>query len=454
MRLIPRSLAGQLALLLLLALVLAQGIAIALFTVERSEAVRHAHRENVIARAGSVARLLQDTPPTLHDAVLAAVSNDEAQFTLSPEPLVDATGTGERSAAMVRDLSVAIDAEKVEVAPLRFALLFGGDHEDDHDHGDDHGSSHWFAASAKLPDEQWLNVAVQPPPAVPPWGWTFLLAFLLSALAVAAAAVLMGRRISEPMRNLAGAADHLGRGEKIDELPEIGPIEIRSTVHAFNLMHDRLDRYMRDRMAMLAAISHDLRTPITSLRLQAELVEDGDSRTKILGTLDEMQRMTEDALAFIRENMQREGTRNVDLHALVDSVAADLTDLGHELTVIDTGRVVVACRPVALRRAFRNLLENASIHGVRATARIARDDGALSVLIEDEGPGISEADRERVFEPFVRLDESRGPDKGGSGLGLAIARTIIRGHGGDILLENRAEGGLSVTVRLPAGGGQ
>ena len=136
-----------------------------------------------------------------------------------------------------------------------------------------------------------------------------------------------------------------------------------------------------------------------------------------------------------------------------EPLAADLADLGHELTVTDTGRVVAAGRPVALRRAFRNLLENASIHGVRATARIAHDDGALSVLIEDEGPGISEVDRERVFEPFVRLDESRGPDKGGSGLGLAIARTIIRAHGGDILLENRAEGGLRVAVRLPAGGG-
>ena len=171
----------------------------------------------------------------------------------------------------------------------------------------------------------------------------------------------------------------------------------------------------------------------------------------MLDTLDEMQRMTEDALAFIREDMRREGTRTVDLHALVDSVAADLADLGHELTVFDTGRLVVACRPVALRRAFRNLLENAAVHGVRATARIAQADGGLCVVIEDEGPGICEADRERVFEPFVRLDEARGPDNRGSGLGLAIARTIVRGHGGDILLENHPKGGLRVTVVLPGG---
>ena len=454
MRLVPRSLAGQLALLLLLALAIAQGIAIALFAVERGEAVRHAHRDHVIARAGTVARLLGDTPPALHDGILTAASNGEARFTLAPEPLIDDSGTGERATAIAHDLSVALDVgqERVKVAPLGFALLFDADHEDDHDHGDGHGGSHWFAASAQLPNEQWLNVAVGPPPALPPWGWTFLLTFLLSVLAVAAVAVLMGRRISKPMRNLAAAAGRLGRGEEVDELPETGPLEIRSTVRSFNLMRGRLGRFVRDRTAMLAAISHDLRTPITSLRLQAELVEDGDSRRKIIGTLDEMQRMTEDTLAFIREDMRREGTRTVDLYALLDSVAADLGDLGHELTVLDTDRVLVDCRPVALRRAFRNLLENASIHGIRATVRIAHDDRGLSVVIEDEGPGIPEADRERVFEPFVRLDESRSRERGGSGLGLAIARTIVRGHGGNILLENRAEGGLRVTVMLPGSG--
>ena len=203
---------------------------------------------------------------------------------------------------------------------------------------------------------------------------------------------------------------------------------------------------------MLAAISHDLRTPITSLRLQAELIEDGTSRTKIQTSLDEMQRMAEDALAFIREDMREEATRTVDLHALIDSVAADLSDLGHSLMVSETGRTLVTCRPAALRRAFRNLLENAATHGERAAVRIAREEGCLCVVIEDEGPGIPEAELNRVFEPFVRLDESRNPDTGGTGLGLAIARTIIRRHGGNIRLENRSGGGLRATVALPLEG--
>lgn len=455
MKLAPRSLAGQLALLLLLALVIAQGIAIGLFAIERSEAVRHAHRDHVVARAGTVARLLREMPPALYDAILAAASNGEARFTLTRVPLIGGTGTDDRAALIARDLSSALGVgrEQVKMASLRSEFLHDDDHaanyDDDHDHGHQDSQPHWFAASAAMQGGHWLNVAVGPPPAVPPWGWTFL----LSALAVAAVAVLMGRRIAKPMRSLAAAAGRLGRGEEVGDLPEAGPLEIRSTVGAFNLMRGRLDRYVRDRTAMLAAILHDLRTPITSLRLQAELVEDGELRTKILAVLDEMQRMTEDTLAFIREDMRQEATRTVDLHALVDSVAADLADLGHDLAVADPGQVLVACRPVALHHALCNLLENAGVHGLRATARIAREDGNLHVVIEDEGPGILKANLERVFEPFARLDESRSSDTGGAGLGLAIARTIIRAHGGSIRLENRAGGGLRATVALPAGCG-
>ena len=460
MRLAPKSLAGQLTLLLLLALAIAQGVAAALFAWERIEAVRHTHRDNAIARAATVARLLRDTPPALHDAVVAAVGTDLVRFSLAPEALVGDVGTSERTAAIARDLSAALEAgpERVRVAPLWTRYRDDDDEDDDwrfdgHDGDDDHGPGRWrlqwFTASIALPDGRWLNVAVGPPPGTPAWGWTFVLIFLLSALGIAVVAVLSGRRIAKPMRSLAAAAGRLGRGEAVDDLAEAGPVETRDTVRAFNLMRERLDRFVRDRTAMLAAISHDLRTPITSLRLHAEFVEDAETRAKILTALDDMQRMTEDTLAFIREDMRQEGTRNVDLHALVDSVAADLADLGHDIAVEDSGRVLVACRPVALRRAFRNLLENASSYGSRATARIARNGAEVRVVIEDEGPGIPQADLERVFEPFVRLEASRSRDTGGSGLGLAIARTIVRGHGGDIRLENRTEGGLRATIALP-----
>ena len=455
MRLAPRSLAGQLTLLLLLALAAAQGIAVALFAWERIEALRHAHRDDAVQRTATVARLLAGTPPALHESVIAAASTELARFSLTGEPVVDETGPGERAAAIAGDLSAALGAHatQVRVAPL-WTRHMDDDDDWDHDHDDDdrghgHWEPDWFTASVALGGGRWLNVAVGPPPGAPAWGVAFVAVFLLSALGIAAVAVVMGRRIAKPMRRLAAAAGRLGRGEAVENLSEAGPAETRETVRAFNLMRERLDRYVHDRTAMLAAVSHDLKTPITSLRLHAEFVEDEETRARILAALDEMQRMTEDALAFIREDMQREETRTVDLHALVDSVAADLAELGHDIAVADTGRILVACRASALRRALRNLLENAAAYGGRAAARIERDDAEVRIVVEDEGPGIPERDLERVFEPFVRLETSRSRETGGSGLGLAIARSIVRGHGGDIRLENRADGGLRATVALP-----
>ena len=476
MRLAPRGLAGQLTLLLLLALAVAQGAAVALFAWERIEALHDAHRDNAALRTATVARLLGETPPELHDSVIAAASTELARFSVTVKPVVRETGTGERAAAIAGDLSAALGVglERVRVAPLwtRYLEDHYHDHyhdhdddghrdhddhdddrdddgDDDHDHGPGHRGPDWFTASVALADGRWLNVAVGPPPGAPAWGAAFVAFFLLSALGIAAVAVFTGWRIAKPMRGLAAAAGRLGRGEAVDDLPEAGPVETRETVRAFNRMRERLDRYVRDRTAMLAAVSHDLRTPITSLRLHAEFVEDEETRAKIIAALDEMQRMTEDTLAFIREDTRQEDTQAVDLQALADSVAADLSDLGHAIAVADSGRVLAAGRPSALRRALRNLLENAAAHGGRATVRIERDEEEFRIVVEDEGPGIPEADLERVFEPFVRLEASRSRDTGGSGLGLAIARSIVRGHGGDVRLENRADGGLRATVVLP-----
>ena len=469
MSLVPRSLAGQLTLLLLLTLVVAQCVAVALFAWERVEAVRHAHRDNVVARTASVAQLLADTPPVLHGTIVAAASTDRARFSLTGEPLVRDVGAGEPAIAVTRELATALrlDRGRVRVGPMwarsvdddwdddRHDDIFDDDDDDDRYHGHDHDDGHaswrlrWFAASVALPDGRWLNVVVEPPPGAP-WGLTFLLSFVFSAMGTAGVAVFMGRRIARPMRHLAAAAGRLGRGEDVEPLAEVGPSAVRATVRAFNRMREGLDRYVRDRMAMLAAVSHDLRTPITSLRLHAEMVDDVDTRRKMIGALDEMQRMTEDVLAFVRADLRREGTERVDLTALVESVIADLADLGHALSAAGSERTVVGGRPTSLRRAFRNLLENAAIYGGRATARTIRTvDGGAEVIIEDAGQGIPEDERERVFEPFVRLEKSRSRDTGGTGLGLAIARSIVRAHGGDIRLENREEGGLRVTVSVP-----
>jgi signal transduction histidine kinase len=273
------------------------------------------------------------------------------------------------------------------------------------------------------------------------------------AVALFVIVTFMVRRLTRPMAELAVAAERLGRGEAVPPVPERGPADVRETTRAFNRMHARLQRFVQDRTRMLAAISHDLRTPITSLRLRAEFIDDEEIRGKILETLDDMQRMAEATLAFAREEAAQEDTRAVDLAALTDSVCADLADMGQDVTFAGAPRSHYLGRTSSLKRALRNLIENAVTYGRRARVALEAGDHEWRIVIEDDGPGIPEADFERVFAPFVRLEESRNPETGGVGLGMAISRSIVRGHGGDIALANRRGPhgieGLRVTIRLP-----
>jgi signal transduction histidine kinase len=216
-------------------------------------------------------------------------------------------------------------------------------------------------------------------------------------------------------------------------------------------MQTRLRRFIEDRTRMLAAVGHDLRTPITSLRLRAEFVRDEDTRKKLIDTLDEMQSMTEATLAFARDDAAREETRNVELSALMESLCADLGDLGWDVKFNNGDKIPYRCRPDSLRRAARNLIENAVRYGERARVTIAAKGDSIELTIEDDGKGIPDAEKERVFQPFVRLEESRNSATGGVGLGLSIARGIVRSHGGDIALRNERHG-LHAVITLPRSG--
>ncbi|MEQ9347418.1 MAG: ATP-binding protein [Thalassospira sp.] len=286
----------------------------------------------------------------------------------------------------------------------------------------------------------------------PPW-FVFdnLLRVLLSALVIAVIAFFLARRISRSWGVLARAADRVGRGDYPEPVPETGAIEIRRAAKAFNRMTARLKRFVEDRTRMLAAISHDLRTPITSLRLRAEFVDDPENRARIIETLDEMEQMVEAAMAFAREETANEETRKINMTALVESAVEDLAETGRPISFTGDGDArVYPCRPLSVKRAFGNLISNALnfANHVEVAVRDA-DDGGLWIEIADDGPGIPVDKREQVFEPFFRIEQSRNRDTGGIGLGMAIARTAIRAHGGEIYLEDAPQGGLLARIYLP-----
>lgn len=305
-----------------------------------------------------------------------------------------------------------------------------------------------FEVGVQQSDGSWRVVRPQAGFGLNPWQQRVTLWFLLSALAMAPVAYLFARRLSAPIRLFAAAAERLGRDPRAEPLSLKGSAEIDVAVRAFNDMQQSLRRYVEDRTAMVAAIAHDLRTPLTRLRFRMENAPE-DLRAKMAVDVDQMEEMISAALNFVRD-AARPGQRTpLELSSLLESLCDEMAETG-AATEIDPGeKVVIEGDPMALRRMFTNLLENAVKYGSVARTRMSRANDVAVVEISDDGPGIPDDDLERVFEPFYRREPSRSRQTGGIGLGLAVVRSIARGHGGDVILMNRPEGGLLARVTLP-----
>jgi signal transduction histidine kinase len=459
-----RSLTGQLIGLMLLALLLSQALIYWINDNERDRSLQSLRQDEFIARANAVARLIAVSAEPVHPQVLRASATSLSRYWLSAEPPPTAEKWVE---AARRELLLALPARPAEHPDQQEFLLNSRITADDLPTplparwvqlpaaGRQQGGrllelKAWNGigyATAIAPD-RWLN-AVYAKPEVIKSPHRYYLSLAVAALVLSLLAVWGARRVGRPLQRLTESAERIGRGETVPPLPEEGADDIRRTAVAFNLMQSRLRVFVEDRTRMIADISHDLRTPVTLLRLQTEFVSDVETRDKMIATLDEMQSMMEATLAFTREESRTEPARIVDMDALVESVCDDLFSLGRDVTFADGERIPWCCRPDSLRRALRNVIENAVRYGERARVRLEISARGLLILIEDDGPGVAEADMERVFSPFVRLENSRNRETGGGGLGLAIARGILRAHGGDISLSNRPSGGLLATLLLP-----
>jgi signal transduction histidine kinase len=266
------------------------------------------------------------------------------------------------------------------------------------------------------------------------------------------------RRLVRPVATLAAAAETLGRDVNAPPLPEDGPTEVATAAAAFNTMASRIRRFVQDRTFLLTAIGHDLRTPITRLRLRAEFVEDEPQRRRMLNDLDELEAMVAATLEFGRDAAAAEPLSAVDLPELartvLDEQADSRPDRADKLTYQGPDQLPVPVRPVSMKRALTNLVSNAVAYGGAARLTLsphwsAVDGATVTLTVDDDGPGIPPSELEQVFQPFHRVEASRDRATGGMGLGLPIARNILRAHGGDVTLENRPEGGARATVILP-----
>ncbi|MEQ1580929.1 MAG: ATP-binding protein [Steroidobacteraceae bacterium] len=302
--------------------------------------------------------------------------------------------------------------------------------------------------SVQLPDGQTLIFRTPAPQPGPPMPQQIFIELSLLTIVLALVLYFMTRSITRPLSDLARAAETVGRGGRHVPLQERGAREVRNATRAFNSMQERLQRYLDSRTRVLAAMSHDLRTPLTRLRLRAESIDNQDLRNRFTADLDEMNQMVRGALGLFRDLNDDEAVEPVDVDALLRQLQAEFAETGGEILLEGTAGLPVLARPNALKRCLANLLHNAIKYGVRA--HVAANDGsAVTIRVRDEGPGIPAEYLEQVFEPFVRVESSRNRDTGGTGLGLCIARDVVQSHGGSVALKNLPEGGLEVTLTLP-----
>jgi len=285
-------------------------------------------------------------------------------------------------------------------------------------------------------------------PAPQPWPLEVIVAGLVAVLTTSLAAAFVARRIARPISRLAAAATEAAEGGQAPNVPEQGPDDVRRAARAFNRMTDRVSKTLESQRQLLSAVGHDLRTPITAMRINSEFIEDGEIRDRIQRNLEELQELTEAVLSAGR-GAGGEKMRKIDLAALIESLCTDLDEMGEPVSWSAHAAAPVKCRPNEIRRAVRNLIQNAVAYGNRADVCLNEAPDRYEIVVEDEGPGIPAKDRARVFEPFVRLDESRNAETGGSGLGLTLVKAIAEGHGGHIVLEERAERGLRARLTLP-----
>lgn len=461
-RLLPKSLFGQTVMILLAGLIISQAAGWWIFSLDREQAVRAVGGFAAAERIANLTRLVREAPQDWRTRIVAALSDESFHVSLTSQPLAMTDTGGESGAAkVIRDFLIGqlpagsgrqpIVSVSGAVGPP-FAGFHGMRPGPMMAHMNAMGAFGAFRAlqvAVPLPDGKWLSFRTALVERGPAFSRQFLVSLGVMAVIVLAVAVWAVRRVTAPLASLSAAATRLGDNLNASPIPETGTIETRQASRAFNAMQARVRGLIENRTRMLAAISHDLRTSLTLLRLRVENVEDRPEREKMLETIAEMDSMIGATLDFAREVVETEPPRRTDITALVESVVDDMADAGLPVAMKPAPPAVMECRPGALRRALRNLVDNAVKYGKSADVSVEVGTDAIGIVIDDQGPGIPQRELDRVFQPFYRIEGSRNPDTGGIGLGLAIALSIVEAHGGRLKLANREAGGLRASVLLP-----
>jgi signal transduction histidine kinase len=435
-RIVPDTLGSRIILVLLSGLLAFHLGSLWLHQVDIESLLGTARESQLAERLLATKRVLEVLEPVARDRTTHDLASASLDLHWTAVPTVRLTDEHSPRIVAVRNRLREL-VPQFEDADIRLG------HSDDTSIED---APHLLVGAIRLSDGTWLNFSAALFRPTTPDRTT-----LLSTSAMAIGILLLGlvvvRLIARPLRELAAAADRIGGNGSTLLVPEQGPREVVHAAQAFNRMQARIDQMIADRTQALAAVSHDLRTPIARLRLRASFLDDVELQRQFDADLAEMDAMVGTTLAYLRGDQEQEARRPTDLAAILETLCDDATDAGKDVLYEGPAQARLTGRPLALKRALSNLIDNAVNYGGAAKVRVCIGESACVVHIEDSGPGIPEDQMDSVFEPFRRLDYAR--ERGGSGLGLTIARQAVEAHGGSITLSNLPEGGLRATVVLP-----
>jgi len=459
-KLLPKSLVGQISLIMLIGVLLILSVTLQFFSDDRQRALNFVSSDSTLERVSSLITILNSTPIGLHDEIISASQSRGFRLSLDSQAVVKKAG----STALADKLAVLLSDPEVEdiriiaaniklpdkkIYPPRIEKMKNSDRR-----WKDKFKSK-LSGSILLSDNHWLNFrsAIDDEIVRVPMG-TILWVVLYTLLILSTMAWTVKRAL-KPIEVLATVAKKVGSERDFKNITEVGPSEVIPAIVAFNQMQANLSTFIDDRGKMLAAISHDLRTPITSLRLRLEFIEAGEDRDRMLHTVHQMEKMLKATLDFAKDDAQKEAKQELEVVSLLTTICDDYRDRGVDIHLKSVNKLIFRLWPVAFQRVIENIINNSLVYGKDASGKVSItidvivDNEKLMITLSDTGAGIDEAEFEEVIKPFVRLDKARDTQDSSVGLGLAISHSIVQAHAGSMTFSNSETGGFSVHICLP-----
>jgi signal transduction histidine kinase len=463
-----RSVTVQLVILFVAALAILEIVSLGYRYISRTEALASLEAIRIADDIAVVTSLIEKTAPEERPAAVRSVNGSDLYVSWDSESWLKADAPQNNETSLLRHLLTGImpstaasdivvshipsernKAPQGEIELARHWKQAGQFPAPINDIIDELTTEPTLLISVRLNDGTWLNFLAGYVESIEFWPMRGMALLFFAILGIVALSIWAIQRLTAPFGKFAAAATRLGMDVNATPIEEQGPSEVRAAIRAFNEMQNKLKRFVEDRTQMLAAVSHDLRTPITRLQLRVECLKDRRQSAKFVADLKEMEDMIAGILSFAKDDVISEPNVRVDLIAMIQSICDEFVDSGLDVSFVGDGRLPYPCRRVALRRCLTNLIENAIKYGQRAELSVENTGIEIMIHVDDRGPGIPEQFREEVFRPFYRFEASRSRGSGGSGLGLTVARTVARAHGADVVLNGSPGGGLRATIVLP-----